>query len=169
MEKNNKTTIFLVEDNEMFAETLAISLQNQGFIVHSFRSGEQMISSWEDDPDIILLDYYIESPLGYAMNGEKILRFIRRITKNLPVVMLTSNSDIGEATSLLKQGAVDFIVKDDELVPNLEQTLKQILESVKLRQEMNVNLLKIKKYKKRFFIIALVVALAAITLLFLYS
>jgi DNA-binding NtrC family response regulator len=169
MEKNNKTTIFLVEDNEMFAETLTISLQNQGFIVHSFRSGEQMISSWEDDPDIILLDYYIESPLGYAMNGEKILRFIRRITKNLPVVMLTSNSDIGEATSLLKQGAVDFIVKDDELVPNLEQTLKQILESVKLRQEMNVNLLKIKKYKKRFFIIALIVALAAITLLFLYS
>ncbi|MEI7499060.1 MAG: response regulator [Bacteroidota bacterium] len=169
MEKNNSATIFLVEDNEMFAETLSVSLRNQGFIVHSFRSGEQMISSWEYDPDIILLDYFIESPLGFAMNGEKILRFIRRITKNLPVVMLTSNSDIGEATSLLKQGAVDFIVKDDDLVPNLEKTLKQILDSVKLREEMAINTMKIKKYRKRFLIIALIVAMAAIILLLISS
>jgi FixJ family two-component response regulator len=169
MEKNNGTTIFLVEDNEMFTEALAISLQNLGYIVRSFRSGEEMISSWDDDPDIILLDYYIESPLGFAMNGEKILRFIRRISKSLPVVMLTSNSDIGEATSLLKQGAVDFIVKDDDLIANLEKTLKQILDAFKLRQEMAINTLKIKKYKNRFLIIALVVALTAITLLLLYS
>lgn len=103
------------------------------------------------------------------MNGEKILRFIRRISKSLPVVMLTSNSDIGEATSLLKQGAVDFIVKDDDLIANLEKTLKQILDAFKLRQEMAINTLKIKKYKNRFLIIALVVALTAITLLLLYS
>lgn len=43
MEKNNGTTIFLVEDNEMFTEALAISLQNLGYIVRSFRSGEEMI------------------------------------------------------------------------------------------------------------------------------
>jgi CheY-like chemotaxis protein len=169
MEKTDNTTIFIVEDNEMFAETLAIALRNQGYIVHSFQSGEQMISFWEDDPDIILLDYYIESAQGIAMNGDKILRFIRRISKNLPVIILTSNSDIGEATSLLKQGAVDFILKDDDLLLNLEKTLHQVVDSIKLRKEMAINKIKIQKYRQHFLVIVLIVALAAMTLLWLYS
>jgi FixJ family two-component response regulator len=169
MEKTDNATIFIVDDNEMFAETLAISLSNTGYTVHVFRSGEQMISSWEADPDVILLDYYLESPHGDAMNGDKILHFIRRISKNLPVVILTSNTDIGEATSLLKQGALDFIIKDDDLLPNLQKTIQQILYSVKLRQELTVNKMKIMKYRKRFLVISLVVAITAIILLYFYS
>jgi DNA-binding NtrC family response regulator len=128
-----------------------------------------MISSWEADPDIILLDFYIESDLGYAMNGDKILRFIRRISKSLPVVILTSNTDIDQATTLLKEGAVDFIVKDDDLIPSLEKTLHQILEAKELRREMAINKIKIKKYRKRFLIICLVLAIAALIILWLSS
>lgn len=83
--------------------------------------------------------------------------------------MLTANSDIGEATSLLKQGAVDFILKDEDLLPNLEKTLIQILEAKKLRQEMSVNKLKVKKYRQHFLVICLIIALAAMTLLWLTS
>jgi DNA-binding NtrC family response regulator len=153
----------------MFAESLAISLRNKGYIVHPFRSGEQMISWWEVDPDIILLDYYLDSAPGIAMNGDKILRFIRRISKNLPVIILTSNSDIGDATSLLKQGAIDFILKDDDLLPNLDKTLQQVLDSIKLRKEIAINKQKIKKYRQHFLVIALIVALAAITVLWITS
>lgn len=169
MEKTDSATIFIVEDNEMFAESLAISLRNKGFIVHPFRSGEQMISWWEVDPDIILLDYYLDNAQGIAMNGDKILRFIRRISKNVPVVILTSNSDIGDATSLLKQGAIDFILKDDDLLPNLDKTLQQVLDSIKLRKEIAINKQKIKKYRQHFLVIALIVALAAITVLWITS
>ena len=59
METNKPSTIFIVEDNEMFAETLRISLEKLGYVVHTFNSGEQMISYWEEDPDIILLDYFV--------------------------------------------------------------------------------------------------------------
>lgn len=168
MEKS-KATVFIVEDNEMFSETLRISLEMQGYEVHTFQSGEQMISTWEVDPDIILLDFFIETAQGVAMNGDKILRFIRRISKSLPVVILTSNTDISQATTLLKEGAVDFIVKDDDLVANLQKTLAQILSSVKLREEMAVNRQKIKKYRHRFLLIALIVALVAVTLLWWFK
>jgi len=169
MENSKPATIFIVEDNEMFSETLRIALEMKGYNVFTFRSGEHMISFWEEDPDIILLDYYIESEHGVAMNGDKILRFIRRISKSLPVIILTSNTDIGEATTLLKEGAVDFIVKDEELLPNLSKTLGQVHDSVKLRQEMARNKSQIKKYRQRFLVIVLIVALAAMTLLWLYS
>jgi CheY-like chemotaxis protein len=157
----------LVEDNDFFAKTLAIFLRNKGYEVQTFASGEEMISSWEEDPDIILLDYYIETRQGVAMNGDKILHFIRRISKNLPVVILTSNEDISEATTMLKKGAVDYILKDNELQHNLEKTLVQILEARQLRQEISENRLKIKKYRQRFVIICLVLALAAVTILWL--
>jgi len=167
MEKSNNPVIFIVEDNEMFAETIKLSLEIKGFTVHAFSTGEQMISYWEEDPDIILLDYFIETSHGIAMNGDKILRFIRRINKGLPVVILTSNSDIGEATSLLKEGAVDFILKDEELPSNLDKTLHQILEAKKLRREMAENKERVKRYRQRFAIIVLLVALATVTLLWL--
>ncbi len=157
----------MVEDNDFFAKTLAIFLRNKGYEVQTFASGEEMISSWEEDPDIILLDYYIETRQGVAMNGDKILHFIRRISKNLPVVILTSNEDISEATTMLKKGAVDYILKDNELQHNLEKTLVQILEARQLRQEISENRLKIKKYRQRFVIICLVLALAAVTILWL--
>jgi DNA-binding NtrC family response regulator len=169
MEKNNATTIFVVEDNEMFAETLTMSLESQGYIVHAFPSGEHMISFWEEDPDVILLDYYIESAQGVALRGDKILRFIRRISKSLPVAVLTSNTDIDQATSLLKEGAVDFIVKDENFLTNLNKTLQQILETKKLRQEITQNKLNVKKYRQRFLIICLILALATVTILWLSS
>ena len=169
METNKPSTIFIVEDNEMFAETLRISLEKLGYVVHTFNSGEQMISYWEEDPDIILLDYFIESAQGVAMNGDKILRFIRRISKSLPVIILTSNTDISQATALLKQGAIDFIVKDEELHSNLKKTLTQVFDTLKIRKEMARNKQQIKKYRQHVLVIVLAVALAAMTLLWLYS
>lgn len=169
METNKPSTIFVVEDNEMFAETLRISLEKMGYVVHTFISGEHMISYWEEDPDIILLDYFIESAHGVAMNGDKILRFIRRISKSLPVIILTSNTDISQATALLKEGAIDFIVKDEELHTNLQKTLTQVFDTQKIRREMAKNRQLIKKYRQHVLVIVLAVALAAMTLLWLYS
>ncbi|HPS50629.1 MAG TPA: hypothetical protein PK892_08000, partial [Bacteroidales bacterium] len=81
----------------------------------------------------------------------------------------TSNTDIGEATTLLKLGAIDFIVKDEELLPNLLKTMEQVAESRKLRGEMARNKLLVKKYKKRLLIISLVVAVTAVILIWLFS
>lgn len=167
MNEPNRTKIFLVEDNELFAEALSISLEDKGYAVKAFSSGEEMISNWEEDPDVILLDYFIDSPHGHAMNGNKILHFIRRISKNLPVVILTANSDIGEATAMLRKGAVDYIIKDDDLDANLIKTLSQILQARQLREEMTANQLKMKKYRQRFLIVCLLIALAVITILWL--
>jgi FixJ family two-component response regulator len=166
---NNHLTIFIVEDNEMFAETLKIAVENMGYSTRVFHSGEQMIFSWDEDPAMILLDYFIESPQGVAMNGNKILQFVRRISRNLPVVVLTSNTDVSQATEMLKLGAVDFIIKDEELLPNLTKTMTQVFETVRIREAMANNRMKIKKYRQRILIVVLIVALAAVTVLWITS
>jgi DNA-binding NtrC family response regulator len=169
MEKNKPTRIFIVEDDEFYARMLKKTLETEGYEIQLFTSGEQMISSWEKDPDIILLDYNIESDLGVAMNGEKILRFIRRISKSLPVITLTATKDIGKATSMLKLGAVDFIVKSEEGLLNLKKTISQVLEARILREEMSSNKIRVKKYQQHLVIFILSIALVAMTLLWLFS
>lgn len=171
MEKNKPTRIFIVEDDEIYARILKKKLETEGFEVQHFSTGEQMISSWEDDPEIILLDYN----LGKAMNGEKILHFIRRISKSLPVIALTATNDetkptdIARATTMLKLGAIDFIVKDKEAFPNLLKTIRQVLETRILREEMSKNKIRVKKYQQHLLIFILSIALVAMTLLWLFS
>jgi DNA-binding NtrC family response regulator len=169
MEKIKPIRIFIVEDDPMYARLMQRALEQQKYEVHVFTTGEEMISTWEEDPDIILLDYYIEPSQGVYMNGEKILRFIRRISKSLPVISLTATPDISRATEMLKLGAVDFIVKDTEGIKNLQNTISQILEARKLQEDMANNKMQIQKYRQRFAIFVLIIALAAVTLLWLFS
>ena len=171
MEKSKPVRIFLVEDDAVYSAIISTALRLQGFEVETYQLGEHMISAWEEDPDIILLDYNLNSPLGVAMNGEKILRFIRRISKSLPVIVLTSNKDISDATRMLKLGAIDFIVKGqkDNDVATLLKTISQVLEARKIREELARNRIVVKKYRQHFFIILLLVALAAMTVLWLFS
>ena len=171
MEKNKPIKIFIVEDDKFYAKLMKKALELEKYEVELFSSGEQMISSWDEDPDIILLDYYIKTDLGVAMNGDRILRFIRRISKSIPVIALTATPDITRATGMLKLGAVDFIVKGvgEEAMPDLLKTIRQVLEAKILREEMLQNKLKIKKYKRHFTIFVLIIALAAMTLLWLLS
>lgn len=173
MEKSKPVRIFLVEDDAVYSAIISTALRLQGFEVETYQLGEHMISAWEEDPDIIVLDYNLESELGVAMNGEKILRFIRRISKSLPVIMLTGDEalkkNITKATRLLKTGAVDFIVKGKDEVPNLLKTISQVQEARKIREELARNRMVVKKYRQHFFIIVLLVALAAMTVLWLFS
>lgn len=177
MENNKKITVFIVEDNVMYSKILKKALETRNYEVQVFHTGEEMISAWEEDPDIILLDYFInpEHEIVY-MNGEKILRFIRRISRSLPVIVLTASDDaltasddISRATRMLKLGAIDFIVKGQGELPNLERTITQVIETRRLREEMQRNKMQMKKYRQRFLVIFLSVALAAMTLLWLYS
>ncbi len=171
MEKSKPVRIFLVEDDAVYSAIISTALRMHGFEVETYQLGEHMISAWEEDPDIILLDYNLSSHLGVAMNGEKILRFIRRISKSLPVIVLTSNQDISDATRMLKLGAIDFIVKGqkDNDVASLLKTISQVQEARKIREELARNRMVVKKYRQHFFIILLLVALAAMTVLWLFS
>ena len=171
MEKSKPVRIFLVEDEPVYSAIMSAALRMHGYEVETFQLGEHMISAWEEDPDIILLDYNLISPLGEAMNGEKILRFIRRISKSLPVIMLTKNKDISDATRLLKLGAIDFIVKgkNEADVETLLKTIGQVQEARKIREELARNRMVVKKYRQHFFTILLLVALAAMTVLWLFS
>jgi DNA-binding NtrC family response regulator len=82
-------------------------------------SGMKMIKACE--PDIVFLDYYLNSVVKDAMDGLDVLVEIKKILPETDVVMLSGQDKIQVAVEVMKYGAFDYIVKgetEDEVLKN---------------------------------------------------
>lgn len=153
-------SIFLVDDNEMFAETVKIGLmKDNNYNITIFATGEKMIDFLDKEkatPDIFILDFMLNSIVADAKNGAQILELLRTKYKvriaNAPVIMLTALTDVKEAVDLLKKGAKDYILKDSVFLDNLKKSLNNIIELKQLRSEMGLYKNQVKQLKKRLFL-----------------
>ena len=87
--------ILLVEDDPMIAKSLRLSLQYEGFEVFKSRVF-----------DVILLD--INLPDG---NGLELCQEIRKTNDQVPILMVTAQTDESTAVQGLQDGADDYIRK----------------------------------------------------------
>lgn len=162
-----KVSVFLVEDNELFAELLAGQLRDEtNYDPVIYLTGEDMIAAIEQGqkPDMIVLDYYLDSVRIDAQNGRQILHYLQDHWPKVPVVILSSLEDVGKAVGLLKFGASDYIVKSDAAFYQLKRALDNILEVRALQKEVRHLKKQSKNIKNRLFVafILLVVLLLII-------
>ncbi|MFK5855810.1 MAG: response regulator [Bacteroidota bacterium] len=158
MENTDKSSlIYIVEDNEMFAETVKLGLENRDNArVELFYTGEKLLTHLENNdevPDIVILDFFLNSTVADAKDGDKILIDFRKFYRDKgliapAVIMLTASKDINSAISLLKKGAKDYIIKDDSFFNNLTKSMGTIFELKKIKEESKMHKNKADKYKK---------------------
>jgi len=135
MNKNNQTTIFIVEDNEVYAKSL------QGFIqtrftnikeIEIFSIGELCLAELHRNPDIVIIDYYLNSKFEEAHNG---LEIIKRITSENPqtsIIVLSIQTDINVIIEAIIQYGCIYVQKDKEAFNKVEQIIKKIKSSKRL-------------------------------------
>ncbi len=128
----NSYKIFVVEDDPMYARILSYHLsQNPDYDIEIFESGKECINNLYKNPDLITLDYSLPD-----LSGLETLNKIMEFNKELPVIIISGQNDINTAVSLLKEGAYDYIVKDDETKSRLWNTVKNIREHINLKREV---------------------------------
>lgn len=99
--------ILVVEDDTHIALGLTKNLQFEGFKVQVAADGERALEMIVDrQPDLILLDVMLP-----RMNGFEILREVRRLELEIPVIMLTAKAQEDEKIRGLDLGADDYITK----------------------------------------------------------
>lgn len=100
--------IVLIDDDELFRESLEQNLRDSGFTVRAFDRGEPALVFFEGGgiADVVLL--YWKMP---EMNGIEVLRRLRQINQEVPVIFLTVLSDQIYEEAALLSGAVDFVEK----------------------------------------------------------
>ena len=127
----NNLRIFIVEDDIWYADVLAYHLQlNPDYTVEKFNNGRDCLNNLYKKPSVITLDYSLPD-----MKGKEILKKIRENNPNMPVIIISGQEDINTAVELLKEGAYDYIVKDEDTKDRLWNTLRNLKENIQLKEE----------------------------------
>lgn len=100
--------IALVDDDELFRESLQQNLADAGFDVTEFEDGPGILAALDEGArfDLVLLDWKMPE-----VSGIEVLRSIRAGMHDVPVIFLTVLSDQIYEEAALIGGAVDFVEK----------------------------------------------------------
>jgi len=122
-----QTRVVIVDDDDLFRESLGLNLSEEGYEVIDFPSGETALDFFtQGNPaDAILLDWRMP-----GLDGLGVLRRLRETRIEIPVIFLTMLSDEIYEEAALKWGAVDFIDKSRRL-PIILGRLKLIADGAK--------------------------------------
>jgi two-component system response regulator ChvI len=122
-----QTRIVIIDDDDLFRESLGLNLSEEGFDVIDFAGGETALDYLlsGNGADAVLLDWRLP-----GLDGPAVLQRIREADIQVPVVFLTMLSDEVYEEAALKWGAVDFIDKSRRL-PIILGRLRLITEGAK--------------------------------------
>lgn len=136
---SNRTLIFLVDDDDMYLKTAVHTLsQNRSFDIKQYTSGEAAIEaakSSKKKPDVLVLDYFLNSENSDAISGLEILKKIKEEKLNSEVIMLSGQENIDVAVNSVKYGAYDYVVKNKSAFIRVQNDIKRIaLHKVKAEE-----------------------------------
>jgi hypothetical protein len=118
--------VLLVEDEQKIADFVCAGLQTRGFLVEHCRTGHQGLEAAKrHDHDFIVLDVMLP-----GRDGLSVLKEIRSLGINTPVILLTARNELGDRLEGLELGADDYMAKPffvEELVARLNVIRRRIL------------------------------------------
>lgn len=151
----NKILVFLVEDSDFFTKLLLKRFEQEVQVsIEAFSNGESMLKNLHKQPDIIVLDYYLNSVSEDVKNGDEILEMLQEQAPEIPVIILSSQQDVEKAVRMLKIGAVDYIVKEPgHFYDTLIKSIRNIMRVKELETELAIEQMKSKKEKNRLLLV----------------
>ncbi len=144
---NSNIKVFIVEDNELYGSMLALKLQQKTeFDISVFKSGEELFQNIEygEMPDIVISDYQL-SLQGEFQTAFQLVEKLSTMDSSIPVVILSARKDMKTAIEILKLGAFDFILKDDDAFHQIIISVEKVAKLIKVKKE--IALQKITKSK----------------------
>jgi FixJ family two-component response regulator len=103
----NRSLVSVVDDDESVRESLPDLLREFGFAVEAFASAEEFLGSvYVGQTKCLILD--IAMP---GMSGPDLQRELRTRKQAIPIVFITAQENATIRPRLLKEGAVECLVK----------------------------------------------------------
>jgi FixJ family two-component response regulator len=136
---DDKTTVFLVDDDVSVRRALARLIKSAGYQVRSFASAREFLDGGcsNEGPGCLVLD--VRMP---GLSGMDLQRELQRTRLILPIVFITGHGNIPMTVNAMKAGAVDFLqkpVRDKDLLHAIEQALaRAVRERAELKEGKDI-------------------------------
>ena len=128
----NPFRVFIVEDDPFYGEILAnVVSKNPEWAISRFSSGRECLLNLHLEPDLISLDHSL--PDG---SGDDFLSEIKANSPDSLVVIVSAQEEISTAISLLKEGADDYLEKNEDAPNRFFNIVSKHFETVSLRREL---------------------------------
>jgi len=131
-------SILVVDDEPPQLELIGGFLKKQGFEVTLAESGEKALQRFRRESfDLVLTDQRMPN-----LSGLDLLKAVRAVNPETPVIVVTAYGSIETAVSAIKAGATDYLTKPlnlDELLHRIEKVREHhrlVLENRDLREEL---------------------------------
>lgn len=133
MYNEDPVKIFVVEDDPTYTRFLKYVLElNPDLEVRFFDTGQDCLNSLHEKPTIITLDYSLPD-----LTGEEVLKRIKSYDPGMFVIIVSAQEEIGTAVDLLKLGAYDYIIKNEEAKERLMHAINNARKNINLTQQLN--------------------------------
>jgi DNA-binding NtrC family response regulator len=130
--ENTAFRIFAVEDDPSFSKMLEYVLKmDPEHEIHMFENGKDLIDNLHKKPNLITLDYSLPD-----YTGADLLKKISYYNKAIPVIIISGQEDIQTAVSLLKEGAFDYITKNEDIRTRLLNSINKAKRTNELEIEI---------------------------------
>jgi DNA-binding NtrC family response regulator len=125
-------TVLIVDDDESFATALGRIVKELGHTSERAVDGQDGLLKFQDgDFDVVIAD--LKMP---RMNGMEFIREVRRISKDVVVMVITGYADLNSAVETLTLGAYDYIEKPVE-IEKFRAALERGMERRRLVTQLN--------------------------------
>ena len=124
--------ILVIDDDDLVCKSLEKVIKRFGYEVDVCLEAEKALKKIEEtNPDIILLDIYLQQTSGLDVLKELQLKY-----PYIPVIMITAFADVNIAVKAMKLGAFDFLLKPIE-IEYLQLILDKVIKHLNLKYEVD--------------------------------
>ena len=136
-----RARILIVDDEAVIRDGLKRVLEGESFVVETCSSGYSAIEIMQRrEFDLIITD--LKMP---GMSGIEVLKSVRTLQPDIPVILITGYASIDTAVEAMKNGAADYISKPfapDLLLEKVRNALNQRtmpLDEISLKEEVRLH------------------------------
>ena len=117
-------TVFIIDDDEAFRDSVQELVSSVGLATETFRSALEFVETFDPArPGCLVLDVRMARMSGIALQAK-----LKEMGALIPIVFISGHGDIATAVNAIKDGAVDFVQKpyhEQQLLDAIDEALRR--------------------------------------------
>jgi signal transduction histidine kinase len=124
--------VLVVDDDEGLSLLMVESLREKGLKAEGILSGKRALEFLKSHrPDLMLLDLGLKD-----LSGQALLEQLEEEKITVPFIVVTGQGDERVAVEMMKQGALDYLIKDTGMLERLPLVVKRAAEKLESKRAL---------------------------------